>query len=228
MESTLHRQLKERYGTERGGQVEVTVAGYRIDAVGPDGELVEVQTASLSPLRAKLGRLLAAGHAVRVVKPILHRRRIIRRQRLKGPDSPSRLSPRRGSVLDVFEDLVGIACLLAEPALRFDVLELDACEWRLDARRRTIVLDRALLNVERVWSIDRPDDLWSLIPGAVPERFTTRELAEALDRPAWFAQKVAYCLRHSGAARQVGKARHHQLYERVSAGTIAEPATASP
>ena len=36
METSLHRELKERFGPGTGGRQEVALAGYRIDAVGGD------------------------------------------------------------------------------------------------------------------------------------------------------------------------------------------------
>src|SRR3712207_5908641 len=85
VETHLHRQLKERFGLEAGGRSEVVVGGYRVDAVAPDGQLVEVQSGALGPLRAKLTRLLRE-HRVRVVKPVVVARRIVRRAVPDGPD----------------------------------------------------------------------------------------------------------------------------------------------
>ncbi len=134
METRLHRQLKERYGPLRGGRAEVVVSGFRIDAVGPDDELIEVQSGSFAPLRRKLDRLLSDGRRVRVVKPVALRRRIVRRDRPSGPDISARFSPRRGSPLDLFDDLVGIAHLLPHPALALDVVEVHVEEIRVAAR----------------------------------------------------------------------------------------------
>jgi hypothetical protein len=60
--------------------------------------------------------------------------------------------------------------------------------------------------------ISHPADLRQLLPAFCFDRFTTLELAEALGRPVWFAQKVAYCLRESGAARAVGKRGNRLVY----------------
>src|SRR6478752_3639699 len=101
METALHRQLKARFGPECGGRSEVALAGFRIDAVDPDGGLVEVQSGALGPLRGKLARLLSE-HRVRVVKPVVVARRIVRRARRDGADISARMSPKRGDLLDVF------------------------------------------------------------------------------------------------------------------------------
>jgi hypothetical protein len=42
--------------------------------------------------------------------------------------------------------------------------------------------------------------------------FSTRELAEGIEQPRWFAQKMAYCLRHMGAIEVVGKKGNSLLY----------------
>ena len=104
MESTLHRQLKDRYGPDLGGRAEVRVGDYRADAIDPEGRLIEVQAGPLGALKGKLARLLDA-HEVRVVKPIVIERRIVRRDRADGPDRSSRRSPKRGELLDVFDEL---------------------------------------------------------------------------------------------------------------------------
>ena len=44
--------------------------------------------------------------------------------------------------------------------------------------------------------------------------FSTIDLAQRLGRPVWFAQRVAYCLRKTGAARVVGKTGNRLVYLR--------------
>ena len=203
METSLHRQLKERYGLEAGGQLEVALSGFRIDAIAADGALVEVQSGPLGPLRSKLRTLLPT-HRVRVIKPVVMRRRLIRRARHDGADLSVRLSPRRGALVDVFDDLVGLAPLLPHPHLTVDVLAVEIDEVRLvqrRSRRGYTVLDRRLHAVVATVRLDRESDLWSLLPGALPCPFTTGDLATQLQRPLAFAQRVAYCLRMAAQSR---------------------------
>ncbi len=95
METSLHRTLKESYGPHAGGRQEVSWLGFRVDAIGADGELVEIQSAALGPLRGKLARLLPASR-MRIVKPVVVAKRVVRRARRDGADLSSRLSPKRG------------------------------------------------------------------------------------------------------------------------------------
>ena len=78
METSLHRTLKDQYGFGAGGRSEVGLKGFRIDAVDSAGRLVEVQSGPLGPLRGKLSRLLPE-HRVRIVKPVVLERRVVRR-----------------------------------------------------------------------------------------------------------------------------------------------------
>ncbi len=222
METSLHRVLKVQYGTGSGGRSEVTLKGFRIDAVDGAGLLVEIQSGPLGPLRAKLGRLLPE-HRVRVVKPVVLERRVVRRARTDGPDLSARRSPKRGGVVDLFEDLVGLARILPDPNLDVEVLPVSIDEIRVSRRRRPgyRIVDRRLVEILGRLSIESPADLWKLLPQGHDwtEPFTTADIARRIDRPLWLAQRVAYCLRLSEAAQVVGKRGNHRLYMNPS-GTV--------
>jgi len=225
METTLHRQLKALYATA-GATQEARVAAFRVDVARPD-TLVEIQTAPLAAIRDKVAAL-ANDHPLLVVKPIAHRRYIVRLDRKPprgGPhaawltDPPSRrLSPKRGSLLDVFLELVHFTRAFIHERLTMEVLLTEEEEWRLSARRsrrrvhRYTVIDRRLVRVLSHHRLDRPADLCSLLPPGLPQPFDTQELAAHLNRPRWFAQAVAYCLRETGAARVVEKRRNSLVY----------------
>ncbi|MFO0952462.1 MAG: hypothetical protein U0835_15210 [Isosphaeraceae bacterium] len=224
METSLHRQLKERYAA--GGLVEVRRSGFRCDAVDPNGRVVEVQSGALAPLRGKLGKLLPDGPVV-VVKPVVLARRVVRKARRDGPEVSGRFSPWRGAMVDVFDDLIGLARVFPHPNLTVDVLGVEIDEVRVTRRRWPgyKVVDRVLREVLQTVRLREPADLWALVPDGerLESRFTTRELAEHLSKPAHFAQRVAYCLRHTGAAGVVGKIGNFRVYERGE-GAVAVPA----
>jgi hypothetical protein len=95
------------------------------------------------------------------------------------------------------------------------VLAVEIDEVRLVHRRKRrgyIVLDRRLNAVVATVGLHHGRDLWSLLPGALPCPFTTRDLAAQLRRPLAFAQRVAYCLRTAGAVAIVGKQGNRQVY----------------
>jgi hypothetical protein len=218
METSLHRALKHRYAARVEGCSEVAVEGFRIDAVDEDGRLVEIQSGALGPLRGKLRSLLPR-HRIRVVKPVVLARRLIRKARSDGPVTSMRRIAKHGSLVDVFDDLVGVAAIFPHANLEIEVLLVTIDEVRVDRRRRPgyIVVDRSLGEIRGTCVVARAHDLWTLLPECTraSEPFSTRQLAERLDRPLWFAQRVAYCLRLAGAARVVGKAGNMLLYDRA-------------
>src|SRR6188472_4537629 len=99
METSLHRCLKSHYA-QPGAKYEETLGRYRID-VHNGHELVEIQHGSLAAIRDKIARLLV-DHYVRVVKPIVGRKTIIRLDQPQGREVSRRLSPKQGTLLDVF------------------------------------------------------------------------------------------------------------------------------
>ncbi len=215
MERSLHRQLKERYGTEVGGRSEVVVGDFRVDALDPDGRLIEIQAGPLGLLKRKLEILLPTREVV-VVKPIVVGRRVIRRDGPDGPDLRSRRSPKRGALLDAFEELVGLARIFPHANLSIDLLAVEVDEVRVARRRRPgySVVDRVLREVVETVRLREGLDLWSLLPGDLSGRFTTSDLADRIARPADFARRVAYCLHQSGAVEMVSKEGNRRIYER--------------
>ena len=217
MEMSLHRALKERYATGGDGRSEVVVGGFRVDAVDDMGRLIEVQSGPLGPLAGKLRRLLP-DHRMRIVKPVVLTRRVVRKSRLDGPDLSSRRSPKRGALLDVFDDLIGVVRLFPHSNLDIEVLGVTIDEVRVPRRRWPgyTIADRRLGAIHETTSLASAGDLWALLPASCDGRqpFTTRDLARQLDRPPWFVQRVAYCLRLTGAARVVGKSGNRLIYLR--------------
>ncbi len=219
METSIHRQLKERYAATADA-TEVVVDGFRIDAVASDGELIEIQHASLAAMRRKTEQLLSvAEHRLRIVKPILARKRVTTVRGRRREVVRSRMSPLRGETLDIFLELVHFSTVFPRPRLILDVVLVEAEELREDRRRPTRrgkryrSLDQRLVDIVDHVELATHQDLLELLPiAALPTPFDTAELAAALQRPRWFAQKVAYCLRTCGAARLAGKRRNSLLY----------------
>ncbi len=214
METTLHRQLKHAYaGT--GDETEVQVGSFRIDAIRDD-ELIEIQCASLSALRSKAKRLLGR-HSLRIVKPIFHRTRITRLAEPDGKILSRRMSPKRGHVVDVFDELIYLTQVFPHPNLTIEVVLVDVEQFRVPAekpkRRRRWQKDYTIHDVKLEAILDHfefhePSDLLRIIdwPGGI-ESITTETIAKATERPRWVAQKIAYVLKHVGAIHATGRTR---------------------
>lgn len=224
METTLHRQLKEFYCGDARAR-EVWVQDYRIDAV-VDGELIEIQLASLAALRKKVPALLRE-HPVVVVKPLAAHKTIFRRNRKNGPVSSRRVSPRHETLLDLFQELVHFVEVFPHPRLRIEVLLTEQEEDRIRRvrpRRRSKdyrIEDRRLIGIHSRHVLRTVEDLAQLLPLDLPETFTTADVARLAAIPRWLSQKMAYCLRRIGAIVPCGKRKNAMLYTRAPQGRAA-------
>jgi hypothetical protein len=214
-ENPLHAALKAWYARP-DDQIEVPVDGFIIDIVR--GELlVEIQTRNFSSIKRKIATL-TAHHPVRLVYPIAREKWIVK---LKG-EGPGRLSrrksPKRGAFEHVFAELVRFPELLPHPNFSLEVLLIQEEEdrrydgkrgWR---RKGWVTHERRLLEVVGGRLFETAEDMGSLIPAELAEPFTTANLAAAIGKPRWLAQKMAYCLREMGTIAAVGKRGNAILY----------------
>jgi hypothetical protein len=221
METSLHRQLKALYAGPED-RTEVRLGSFRIDVVR-GGELVEIQHGSLAAIRDKVRKLCEA-HRVLVVKPIVARKTIIKLS-AKGNEASRRLSPKRGTLLDAFGELVYFTRSFPHPRLTVDLLLVEIEETRQPGhgRRRRwrrddhVVVDRQLIAAGDATRLAIAADLLTLLP-PLPSPFHTGDLAAAADVPRQVAQRIAYCLRQMGAVRTIGKRGNALLYEASAAG----------
>jgi hypothetical protein len=212
-EGALHAALK-RLLARPGDRLEVPVEGYVIDVVRASGELVEVQTGSFSPLRAKLDALLDR-HVMRIVHPVPARRRIVRVDS-DGAVVSRRLSPLRPGASAVFDGRGSFPTQLSHPHLTIEVLLCAEDHVRAPAPRRGRRFtrdpgERRLVEVLSSVELSAPEDAVALLPPlAAP--FTTRDLAAAMDVPLGLAQRAAACLRALGLAEPAGRRDRAPLY----------------
>jgi len=222
METSLHRDLKMRYAGD-GARFEVPLGKYRIDVVSGN-RLVEIQHGSLVAIRDKVRRLLE-DHDVMVVKPIVVRKRLVKQARKGGRVVQRRMSPKRGRLLDLFDELIYFTRVFPHRRLTLDVPLVDVEEWRYPGHGRRWrwrendhqVEDQKLLAIREVRRLQTASDLTGLISCSLPRPFHTGHLADSLAIERWVAQRIAYCLRKIGTVRQVGKQRNALLYEFVEA-----------
>ena len=216
-EKPLHAALKRWYA-ERGDLVEAPVDGFVVDLVRDD-LLIEIQTRGFSSMKRKLATLLGTGHPVRVVHPIAVDKWILKIGD-GGEVLSRRRSPKHGSAVDLFGELVSFPELVAHPGLTLEVVLIQEEElrrfdgkraWR---RRGWVVEERRLLEVVDRLVLGSPDALATLLPEGLPSEFTTAHLADALGRRRRLAQQMTYCLRHVGVLEMTGKDGNAIVYRR--------------
>ncbi len=218
METSLHRELKSLYAGD-AAQTEVRLGRFRIDAVVGD-ELVEVQHGSLSAIRDKIAKLLKK-HPVRVVKPLVVKKTLVKRECENGPVVERRQSPKRGQIWDLFQELVYFTRVFPHPRLTLEVPLVEIEEWRFPGhgRRRRWrvndfqVEDQKLIAVLGEHHFRTAADLAALLPSGMPRPFHTGDLSQAAAIHRSIACRVTYCLRNMGAVKQAGKRGNALLYE---------------
>lgn len=214
-EKSLHAQLKRWY-FRPGDQLEKIVDGFQIDIVRQK-LLIEIQTQNFSSIKRKLTTLIKK-HPVRLVFPIALEKWIIRFAKDGITQLSRRKSPKKGNLFHLFEELVSIPTLIKDQNFSLEVLLILEEEMRRDdgfgswRRKGLSIVDHGLVEVVNSYVFKNPSDLLTLLPPALPDPFSTQELAEGINQPRWLAQKTAYCLRKMGAIEKVGKIRNSILY----------------
>jgi len=221
METTLHQQLKRSYAQDES-QTEVVLGRYRIDAIR-DGELIEVQCASLSAIRDKCQDLLKR-HKLRVVKPVVMRTRIAKVKKKGGLVTSRRMSPKKGNILDLFDELIYFTSVFPHPNLTIEVPLIHVEQVRAPATRRRRrwrkdyqIQDVKLEMMEGSIELREPSDLLNLIQ--LPDNtddFNTADLAKSISCPRSTAQQIAYVLRNTGALETAGRNRSGIVYRRAA------------
>jgi hypothetical protein len=210
VENTLHHQLKEIY-REDGSEIEVKLGRYRIDVVNGK-RLVEIQRSGLSSIRRKIRNLCDEGYLVDVVKPVVARKKLVKLTRKNGRVSDARWSPKKGSILSFFDELIYFTEVFPHPNLKMIVPVISVEEIRFPGQGRKRwrrkgnfqVKDRKILEVHDSHEFSTVSDLQRLLP-KLPQEWDTSELAKGLGIPRWEAQKIAYVMRKTGCAKEVGK-----------------------
>ena len=214
-ESTLHEQLKELVA-EPGDRFEVPLEGFVIDVMRGSA-LIEIQTGSFGAMGRKLDRLLSE-YRIHLVHPIAATTMLLR------GDARPRRSPKKGSIYDLFTELVSIPTLIDHPNMTLEVVVASIDKIQVEdpkARRgrggyRTI--DRRLGEIQQRHRFESPIDLLRLVPDGLPEIFTTADLSGAANMSRDNAQRMAYCMRAMGLFTELDRTRAGKQY-RLGPGT---------
>ncbi len=103
--------------------------------------------------------------------------------------------------------------------LEVPLVEIEETRFPGHGRRRRwrkddfVVEDQRLIAIRSQKTLRSPADLLSLLPEHLPRPWHTGQLAESLGLRRHLAQRIAYCLRHMNAAREVGKRGNARLYD---------------
>ena len=224
-EGSLHAALKAIYAGPHD-RVEERVGGFIVDVARAD-ELIEIQTGSFESAARKIRRLVG-DHRMLLVHPVAVERWLIHVDS-DGAIIARRRSPRRGTALDLFEELVAFPELVAEPNFDLELALIREEEIRgpIEEGKRYRYprtwrrLDRRLIEVVGLVRVSSPGDLLGLLP-PLPDQFTSADIAAATGCTKRLSMRAAYCLQKAGASTCIGRLGRMQLYRAaVPAGVAA-------
>lgn len=215
-EQALHSALKEVYAGGVG-RVEVLIDGYIIDVVQGD-LLIEIQTQNFYAIKKKIFQLIP-NHAIKLVYPIASEKWLIKLKEDCNNDFLRRKSPKRGRPLQVFNELISFPELMGHQNFGMDIVMADVEELRRYSGKKSWrqngwqTIEQRLVRVVNTITLQKPADLLMLIPGRLPDKFTSADLQKLAKMPLRLAQKAVFCLRKAGAIKQSGKHGRYVLYE---------------
>jgi hypothetical protein len=218
-ERSLHARLKRLYA-EPGDKVEEKVAGYWVDIGRGDDEVIEIQTGNFGGMKRKLADLLET-RMVRVVHPVAQEKWITRLAADGETVTARRKSPKRGTVYDLFDELVSFPQLFLNPRFSIEVVLIKEEELRCDdgkgswRRKGTSIRDHLLLDVSGIHVFREPKDFLKVLPAGWTGPSTNKELARELKQPPFRIARMTYCLDRMGIIRRVGKQGNAILFERA-------------
>lgn len=204
-EGAIHAGLKAHYARP-GDTFEVPLEGFVIDVRRAD-LLIEIQTGSFGAMGSKLDRLLDV-HRMLLVHPIAVE------VYLERPGTTEKKSRTRGTVYDVFDELVSVPTLLDHPNLELEVALIAVTHVQEVRRQRFRTVERKLRAVRETRRFRGTHDLAALLPAELPPQFTTADLAKAAKITRDVAQKMAFCLRALDVLHEVTRTRAGIVYVR--------------
>jgi hypothetical protein len=212
-ESSLHRSLKYYYAEP--GKTEETRSGYVCDAIGTDGEIIEIQTGNFSGLKKKIPALAKSGK-VRLIYPVIVNKTIELYSTEKKLIS-SRKSPKKGTMWDIFDELIYVPDFLKLKTLTIEIIFVDAIERRKNDgkgswRRKGISIeDKILINRREGIILKRRID-WKKHFLPLKKECSTKTLALTANIKDETARKVIYSLEKAGILEKTHKEGRSWIY----------------
>ncbi len=214
-ESSIHATLKQIY-KEAGDKIEKSVDRYVIDIVR-DKLLIEIQTQNFSTIRKKLENLIQ-NYRVLLIYPIIQDKWIINLDSTCKKILRKRLSPKHGSLLNVFKELIYISDLISNPNLIIEVILIQAEEIRINdglgswKRKGWSIHDRKLLRILNHKIFSSPKQFLEFLPKELKIPFSNQNLANSLNISIKLARKMTYSLRKMNLLKVVKKAGNAYLF----------------
>ncbi len=214
-ERSLHARLKRLYA-KPGDLVEDKVGGYWVD-IRRGEDVIEIQTGSFGSMKRKLTELLASRY-VRIVHPVAVEKWITKVEADGATVVSRRKSPKRGSLYDLFDELVSFPHFFLNPRFSVEVVLVKEEELRCEdgkgswRRKGTSIRDHFLLDVAGIHVFKTAADFLKLLPEGWTGPSTNQELAKALKQPYFRIARMTYCMTKMETLQRAGKRGNSILF----------------
>jgi len=225
-EYSLHDQLK-RQAAGQGGRIEVAIEGKIADALRPDGEIVEIQTGSLSPIVDKAEFWCGKGYKLRIQIPLAAQKTIVRIGQSSGEILSRRRSPKKETLWSVFDRFVRASSLLSLPGLVIELVYIEMEEIRTvleePVRRGRFLksyatVDRNLVAVRESREFASPGDWLALLPHCDSGYWTSTSLGKDAGIGTARARKVLYTYARAGLLDPIPSSERVKRYTSTRLG----------
>jgi hypothetical protein len=189
-ETSLHNELKNRYAEKTHGKIEQKIGKYICDIETEDGNIIEIQTRNLAKLTGKIANLLQEKRKVCLVYPLVYIN-YIERYNDDGVCLSKRKSPKKHSMYELFDELMGVYPILLYKNFKLEVLLIEQVEIRqvtaepvqneTKTRRRLkpwIKSNKQLKSIIDKKSFSKPRHYIMLLPEEIPSPFCASDLAK--------------------------------------------------
>jgi hypothetical protein len=210
-EQTAHAVLKHYYADVEAH--EIPVGPYIADIMTPV-EIIEIQTRNLRSIQPKLERFLTVS-PVRLVHPIVLKKRIVTIDLSAGTISKPKTSPKRQTLYTAFLELATIRTLLSHPNFRVSVvlLQMDEIRKKSDALSKTsIKIDHAPTAMLDELEFNQPSDYLRVFPKELGAEFISEDIAKHLKIKKAEAQAMLLVFTELRLVERIGKRGHYWLY----------------
>ncbi len=205
-EKTLHSVLKN-YFEPHPENHEIKIGNFVADIVGENG-IFEIQTANFYNMKKKLTAFLEVCD-VTIVYPIPQIKWIYTIDEASGEIISKRKSPKKGSAVEIFSELVNIREFLLEERLKFKICLLEIIEYRSADKKtkwgRGLRKERVPLEIIDEIDIFTKADYLQFLPQNLPETFTSKDFARLGKFNLHSAQLILNVLNSVGVVKRVGK-----------------------
>lgn len=217
-ETSLHNELKNLYAQKTNGTTEQKIGKYICDIETEDGNIIEIQTKNLAKLTGKIANLLQENRKVCLVYPLVVIN-YIERYNDEGVLLSKRKSPKKHTLYELFDELMGIYPILLYKNFILEVLCIEQTELRRvteapvqtsnKSRRRLkpwIKTDKKLNCIICKKRFSKPVDYIKLLPPEIAVPFCASDLAKTeagrqAHKMLWVLHKMELIERIEAASR---------------------------